>query len=432
MIKLLNTLNYNSLRKQLLGGNITGIWKNNEAFIGSNSFPIMNYSYQTANFINFEKNIDSTFEEVSYHLSGYGLLRNEAEASFIGESIERYSYSLLPASICANAVLSSYKKLYDAGCKVLPLDLINNYYNSDQKEHYITEMDNIKWIKLPSLFGEEEVFIPLQLFIMYNQYLFSNEKRYITSAVSTGTSCHETTKQSLENSLIEYLQIDSFNLWWYSGTSAIPLDIDVKKYFNHLFNNQPKVQDFLNHFTVNFLDISFDKSIYIIVCEMVSESTSMPKYVVGVQGGYSIKKCIYRAFLECLTVVEYALNISWIDPQKYVSIQKEDPDFSNLDDNVIYYAKYGKPRNLIFEHKKINPRKKAQNLTELIQSTKKLSPYAVALNITPTEFSHLNTEVYRVILPELLSIALPSYPPYFSNRYTQWGGIKNHLPHPLA
>ncbi|RKA76452.1 hypothetical protein AFX78_03029 [Listeria monocytogenes] len=99
MISIQNNLEYNKLRWETLSGNVTGIWENNKFFLGSSSYPIMKYHYITANFVNFEKHIYENMPKISYHLSGYGVNFNEALVSFIGESAERYTYSLLPTII---------------------------------------------------------------------------------------------------------------------------------------------------------------------------------------------------------------------------------------------------------------------------------------------------------------------------------------------
>ena len=54
----------------------------------------------------------------------------------------------------------------------------------------------------------------------YWSELFADEPRILPSAVSTGTACHETFEHALENCLIEYFQIDSFNLWWFAGVES--------------------------------------------------------------------------------------------------------------------------------------------------------------------------------------------------------------------
>ncbi|EAH1564555.1 streptolysin associated protein SagD, partial [Listeria monocytogenes] len=115
----------------------------------------------------------------------------------------------------------------------------------------VTPNDTIQWIAMNSLIHpDKKVWMPLQFVTMYTEEMFSNEKRYVTSAVSTGTACHETIEKSIENALIEYLQIDSFNLWWYGGFRARDIEIDITRNISSWFDNQVAVKKFLSKFNV--------------------------------------------------------------------------------------------------------------------------------------------------------------------------------------
>ena len=134
--------------------------------------------------------------------------------------------------------------------------------------------------------------------------------------------------------------------------------------------------------------------------------------------------------MEAIAVLEYNMNLPWLDGSKYRNITKGTTKINNLDDNVILYSKYGKSNKV--EHKTVytaTHKKKDYNLVKTVQ---KLSKFAGYLVITAPEFDNLNLEVVRICIPELLPLCLPSYPPYFHNRYKTIGGIKNNVPHPLA
>lgn len=434
MIKIENTPEYNELRKKLLGGNITSIWKGNKFFKGARSFPIVNFNYFTSEFSDFEKNIFPENQKMIYHLSGYGVNYNEAIASYLGESSERYTFASLYSVIKDFIIVSSYSELINiyGKEKVCALELLNSYFKPENSEYYINENDQLQWIEMNSLvYLGEKVFIPLQFIVSNNGNIFKNEKIFMTSAVSTGTASHETISKSLENAVIEYLQIDSFNLWWYGGLKGKNIELDLYSFLLRYFKNEYKVKKFIENFDIKFTDISYDKGIDIIVCEIYSKKENLPKYTVGVQGGKSIEKVLYRGLMECLAVLEYNMNLPWIDENIYNSITKNKVDINNLDDNVILYSKYGKPNTVRHDYdfyKEYNL-KKSYNI---IDEVKKFSKYAGFLRITLPEFEGLNLEVFRISIPELLPLCLPSYPPYYHQRYKKIGGIKNNVPHPLA
>lgn len=438
MIAFQNDLNYNLYRQRLLGGNVSGLWKNNVYFLGSNSYPVPKYHYLTAQFNDFEKNIFSDGMKVNYHLSGYGTQYNEALTSFLGESSERYSFTLLYQNIKNIVVRSTYsdlKKDYPNEL-VLDLSLVNVYFKESDSQHFITSNDVLSWVPMHSLFNpDQKVFIPLQMVVLFDNEIFNNEKQFLNSAVSTGTASHETFEKSLQNALVEILQIDSYNLWWYAGLSGTTLNVNIQEKISSWFDGE-SVSDFLNNFIVHFTDITFDKSIPIVVCEISAKNKpdSLPKYVVGVQGGTDINKCVYRSFFEALTVLEYSLTAVWNDADKFNSVKNDlkNLNIDNLDDNVVFFAKYGL-QNLRKEHSlKLNQPKKAHSLQDIVKSIEKFSKYACYLNITSTEFFDKNMTVSRAIVPELLPIALPSFPPYQHPRYREFGGVVNNVPHPMA
>lgn len=438
MITFQNDLNYNLYRQWLLGGNVSGLWKNNTYFLGSTSYPIPKYHYLTAEFNDFEKIVFNDRRTINYHLSGYGTKYNETLSSFLGESSERYSFSLLYENIKKNVVYSSYSDIVRnyQNDLVLDLSLINVYYEKFDNQHFITNHDLLSWIPLISLFNpDKKVFIPLQMFVLFDDIIFKDEKKFLKSAVSTGTASHETFEKSLKNALIEILQIDSYNLWWYGGVEGESINVDVQEKIKSWFDSE-SVFAFLDIFDVHFTDISFDKSIPIVICEIFAKAQNLniPKYTVGVQGGMDIINCLYRSFFEALTVLEYSLSVVWNDSSRFKNIQNvlQDMKIDNLDDNVIYFAKYGlqnlrKKRSFIF-----NRPNKAKSLSDLVESISHISKYACYLNITSAEFFNKNTVVSRAIVPELLPISLPSFPPHQHPRYKKIGGVLNNVPHPMA
>lgn len=87
---------------------MTSIWSNDTFYKGATSYPVTDFKYYTAEFCNFEKNISSDNSKMSYHLSGYGVLHNEAYSSFIGESSERYTFASIYRLLKDKVEIGSY------------------------------------------------------------------------------------------------------------------------------------------------------------------------------------------------------------------------------------------------------------------------------------------------------------------------------------
>lgn len=432
VISILNDINYSSYRHSILSGKVTGIW-NNILFMGTSSYPIFPYNYLTSNFSSFEKNIyKNNIPKIVYHLSGYGALFNESYISFLGESTERYSYALSKVLLKTNVIKESYNDLKSkySSDDILPLKYINIQFEKDSI-NYLNEDDKIKWICMNSLIKPgKKVWIPLQFVLLADNETFQNEKKYNITAVSTGTACYDNFTGALQNALIEYEQIDSFNLWWYGGIKGKPLKYSMQ-FIQKLFDNVDTKQ-FSSNFKIKFTDISFDKDIYVVVCEIFSSKIDncLPKYTVGVQGGLSKSKCIYRSFMEALTVLEYSMNVAWLEPKKYIASTTRE-QIGNLDDNVLKYAIEGKPELKSNTFSFISKRK-SNTLKQQLENLSSLSKYAAYLDISPIEFKNLGFTIVRVIVPELLPVSMPTYPPKYHPKYKEIGGIKNTNVHPMA
>lgn len=62
---------------------------------------------------------------------------------------------------------------------------------------------------------------------------------------------------------------------------------------------------------------------------------------------------------------------------------------------------------------------------------KKISKYAVYLDITPPEVISQGWSVMRVFIPELCTMCMPGIPYSNHPRLNQFGGVSNEFPHPL-
>ncbi|MEJ7348570.1 streptolysin associated protein SagD, partial [Staphylococcus epidermidis] len=82
-------------------------------------------------------------------------------------------------------------------------------------------------------------------------------------------------EKSLTNSIIEILQIDSYNLWWYGGIEGKTISVNIAEKLNELFKRPSIVHKFLDNFDVSFTDISFDKPIHVVVCEVKSKAKDL-------------------------------------------------------------------------------------------------------------------------------------------------------------
>ena len=131
----------------------------------------------------------------------YGVKFNEAFASYLGESVERYTFASFYNLVKELVITASYQEMCEkfSTNNVCELSLLNSYFSKDDLNHYVTKEDRLQWIGMNSLinFGEK-VYVPLQFVVSNNGEIYSKEKPFMTSAVSTGTACHENIQKAFE------------------------------------------------------------------------------------------------------------------------------------------------------------------------------------------------------------------------------------------
>ena len=429
MISLINNTEYNNIRLKKIGGLLTGIWKNPNVIDTLNSFPLPKTFNFSSVFSDFEKFVGLDVKPMSYHLCGYGTFFNESICGFLGESVERYSFASLYKEI-GNAVchysINEIKNLKEEA--IFDLNYLNIF--SDNNKNNLQLDEKISWIKMNYLNDySKKLYVPLQFFVSATDEMIRGEKRFLNSAVSTGTACQESFFKALEAAIIEIEQIDSFNLWWYGGLEGKDIKVNICDFLEKYFSDNLTNNNFVRNFEVVFTDISFDKNLDVVVCEIFSKNKKLilPKYTVGVQGAKNMSKAIYRSFMEALAVLSFNFNYPWIYPEKYKNV-KENQILDNLDVNITWYSKFGKPN-------KVKHNKKVEFLGnkdyDLIKDICKFGKTGF-MNISLPEFESLNLAVARVVNPALLSICIPSYPTENHPRYKEFGGILNFIPHPLA
>lgn len=397
------------LRLNTISNNFIPFYKDNQILIENISYPLPRMFIYTANFANFEQFLWNQNEvNHQYHLSGYGTTNYEALLGFLGESAERYSYAVSSLSLKDNSFIDSYENLKD---KKLPFQIIKQY-NSDFEEDTF-----IDWCVCNTLNGEN-ILVPLELIVFDN---FKVDKKF--QGVSTGCAAHESFFDATINGILEYLQLDSFNLWWYSGFLGKEVDIT-----NNL-NNIGIGSDFLYYFNIKVSNIKFDKPVDVYVCEIFGKFSNVPQYTVGVQAGLDSEKAINRAILEALTILEYNFNLPWFNTELYKSVNSE-TCFDDLDKNVIYYSKNGKPD--LFKQEFINWNKASiSTKEELLKYISNEYKNATVLDISVPDLKYLNQHIARVYIPELIPMMVPNNVYYQHTRFLKFGGVRNDFPSPL-
>lgn len=438
-----NILNkYNSIC-----GHQTGIM-DSLIIMQSNSVIAENINTCTAMLPDYHKILLGDNAEVNYHLSGYGIYRDEAIIRLLGEGIERYalftanlyfeeklkyaSYNQLKEKYPNNTIPFEYVKIYsDEECsKLNSIGILEN----------ITEDDILSWVLLPSLFDKEkEYYVPAQNFFLSHIIRRDKKEKIFIGGFSKGSASHKSIPLALKSAITEIIECDACMLKWYTDSKVKEVIID-DAILNEAMNSILKDIDY----NVRVFDYTVDKKLgYVFTVMLENKNEKSPYIVVGASSGLNPRKVIYRAFMEALAILTLNINGPLSMPADYLETVSQ-KNYLNLDSNVNYWADAkNKDKNLKFINSKVQDKielKKYKNLevnTEsdleyLLKRLYNVSKYAVYLDITPSEISDKDLHVMRVYIPELVQMSMPAFPYSKHPRIIDNGGISNNeFPHPL-
>jgi len=394
----------------------------------------MKYYVMSAVFPNYE-NLLNYGRKMSYHLAGYGITREEASIRLIGETIERYSLAYCHEYLKNKIFRSTYDNLEKNGHNVMNLKFLN-VFNESKVINHVLNNDVIGWFELINVLNKEHIFIPAQMFFLtYVLVNKMNEKMNFVS-VSTGTASHTSYENALKNSLTEYLQTDSFMLFWYGKNVHAPEVVLDDRTKNFLEKNKLLPE---NH-DIQVLDLTFDKPFPILV--VIIHGEEYPRFSFGIQGSHSPYQALYRGLLESASVMNYLDGSFFYNTEDFIRSYDKKQDFDNLDSNSIFWAndsQMSEKNN--FLKSKIRGKKSIadiktvaeKNLITKILDYIKINNFNLGCyDITCPEIG-LRREWYvtRTIIPELLPMCIPNSPFHNHPRFLKVGGCEYILPHPL-
>lgn len=438
-----NILNkYNSIC-----GHQTGIM-DSLIIMQANSVIAENINTCTAMLPDYHKILLGDNAEVNYHLSGYGIYRDEAVIRLLGEGIERYALFTSNLYFEEKLKYASYNQLKDKyPDNIIPFEYVKIYSDEECSKlnslgilENINEDDVLSWVLLPSLFyKEKEYYVPAQNFFLSHIIRRDKKEKIFISGFSKGSASHKSIPLALKSALTEIIECDACMIKWYTDSKVkeVIIDDDV---LNEIINLILKDIDY----DVRVFDYTVDKKMgYVFAVMLVNKKEKSPYIVVGASSGLNPRKAIYRAFMEALAILTLNINGPLSMPEDYLETVSQ-KNYLNLDSNVNYWANAdNKDKNLKFINSKVHEKielKKYKNLetnTEadleyLFKGLYNVSKYAVYLDITPLEISDKDLHVMRVYIPELVQMSMPAFPYSKHPRIIENGGISNsEFPHPL-
>lgn len=393
----------------------------------------------------YEQILVSEKAKINYHLSGYGVYREESLVKLYGESIERYALLVAVCMWADKAVYHSYNEMsekYD----MLPWEYIKIFTDEDYGElsqktniRNVTKDDVIGWLECPSLLeAGKKYFMPIQcLFIGYKIREDLGEKLFVPS-FSKGSAAHVNAFKALESAIMEAVEADAFMLKWYTDEKAKKVNFDHMEFIeivNKILSDTP--------YELTLYDMSMDNLPgYTLAAQLLNKDGKSPYALMGCSANLDPIRAAYRATAEAATIHYLAANGPMMSPVDFLSCDKD--NFLNLDSNVAYWTKaqdqqqkraildklYDKVANLS-TYENLNKHGEEKNLEYMIGKLRNVSKYAVYLDITPPEVIGKGIKVMRVFIPELVQLSYPGFPYSAHPRVIEAGGITNDFPHPM-
>ncbi len=383
--------------------------------------------------------------KINYHLSGYGLYREESMVKLYGESVERYAVLTASRMWQDKVIYHSYNEMaqmYDmAPWEYLRIFSEEDYAALSQKTNIrdITKDDVIGWLECPSLVDPGTTrYIPMQcLFLGYQIREDLGEKIFVPS-FSKGSAAHVNIYKALENAIMEAVEADAFMLNWYTDRKSRKLDpdnLDFLKLEDKILGGTP--------YDLTLYDFSMDGLPgSVVAAQLVNRKERAPYILMGCSANLNPVRAAYRALSEAATIHYLAANGPLMSPMDFLS--SDEDSFLNLDSNVAYWTKAedqetkAKLLETIYDgstalsslkdERRGSDRK---NVEYIISKLRSISKYAVYLDVTPPEVINMGLKVMRVFIPELVQLSYPGFPYSTHPRVTEFGGITNAFPHPM-
>jgi thiazole/oxazole-forming peptide maturase SagD family component len=396
----------------------------------------------------YEKILISDEASISYHISGYGLFREEAMVRVYGESIERYGLLVTPSVIQDKVIYKTYNQLKkEHPDEIIPWEYIKIFSEDDYKMlepitniKSISQDNMIGWLKCPSIFdSKQSYYIPAQcLFVGYKPNKEVCEEMFVPG-FSKGSACHTSEYKALISAIMESIESDAFMINWYTNYKAKEIivdDVDLLKMINTIIGS--------TNYELKILDMSIeDMPGYAIGVILKNKKKQEPFIIMGCSASLNLKEAVYRALTEASTIDYLASNGPMMRPRDYLGSHK-DKVYLDLDSNVSYWSSltdYDIKSRVInelasekrlfssYDNKKVDDDK--NNLRKILMKMKSHLTYGIYLDITPIEIAREGVKVMRVFFPEMVQLSFPGYPYKNHKRLLQYGGVSNELPHPL-
>lgn len=361
--------------------------------------------------------------DFSFSVGGKGLSINESLTRCLGEAVERYS-SYFPDY--EGMIKGSYRELVANGRNIVDIQYLDVYEKSQYEnlsklnvlDESFDEDTVIRWCEGTNLITGETIYVPSQLV-----YMGVAEETTCLIGSSNGSACHTSLQSALLNAIRESVERDAFMKTWLQ--QRVPRKAATERVAPAHQLKTTLENDFVQYHVFRFkTDIGF----HALGCAAVNKRDESPKFVLGGAASLDVSGAIVDALLEAAQGWQYGKFLTTEYDLEQINLN-EIVDFER---NVAYYAHPSNFDDIQFllsgEEWAPETNNAGDNLQQAVRVLDRNGYTPIAFELTTRDVREAGLRVTKVYLPEMVDLALPSFPP--RNHPEFEGSTISDKPHP--
>jgi ribosomal protein S12 methylthiotransferase accessory factor len=342
---------------------------------------------------------------------GAGILLVDAVNRAMGELVERYASVAYDGS---RKILASRNTLLSRGCRVIPSDNLA-LFSSEQLltpgfgYTNFTDDTEIGWIEGTNLADGSQIFVPGQLVSMgYVPDL--NEVSSCFYPTSSGCAVAPSVDGAVLAGLLESIERDAVMIRWYARIAPPMLDLDIEE----LLGKPPGPQT--QGLDIRFHDMTVDGDVPVVSVTCIERTGRPCFFLLSAAAGLDTLTAARKALVEAGQGRPFIKLLANINRAPH-----EGHEFSDFDSNLRFYAE---PANAHYTEwflsKAGEPGRYFPEVSDAGNAGDRLHillDRCSAMELTPIVFDFTTPEIRdcglfacRVLVPELVPLAVPSAP----------------------
>ncbi len=350
--------------------------------------------------------LDPAGQRPTGHSGGSHWLRDAAQAAALGESIERYSASFLPAE---RLVLATADELGDAAVAPEAFALFHAHQHAAAAFPFARfgRESRVQWTRGFSLPDGEPVWLPAQLVYLPLPRPSAGETP-IGYATSSGVACAPTPEEAILSALFELIERDAFMLAW-SNRLSLPLldwagDDELRRLDDRCFA------------PAGLRYVAVDLSVFFGVPAALGVVHGTPGELgalgVGAGCGPTVAVAWRKALAEAFDVRAHVRDALYEDPSL---LGRPAEDIGSFDDHIFFYGSAERAAAAAFldaspERRstlEIEPVPGGDVLDQIEAVVRRLAARGVsayAVDVTAPDVAESGLSVMRVVCPQLCAL----------------------------